>query len=167
MIFRIFPSKVNRPLHLRVLSLSRHVLPHSDCVGSYHTLALSLLIQFVRELQTLIKSTSSPSSLFHQSHAAGSTDVTVHPEPNVSNSTAEPDKKKRKREAGEPNDHALSDTQHARFPNLFHTNKHLLLVNEMLKKECEQVVELTVRTAFLVSVPFPTFVSSRTKSSYG
>jgi proteasome activator subunit 3 (PA28 gamma) len=93
--------------------------------------------------------------------------VTVHPPPNASNSTAEPDKKKRKREAGEPNDHALSDTQHARFPNLFNTNKHLLLVNETLKKECEQLIELTVRTAFLVSVRFPTFVSPRTKSSYG
>jgi proteasome activator subunit 3 (PA28 gamma) len=95
--------------------------------------------------------------------------VTVHPPPNASNSTAEPDKKKRKREAGEPNDHDSSDTQHARFPNLFHANKHLVLVNEMLKKECEQLIELTVRSALLVSVRFPTFVSvsSRTKSSYG
>jgi hypothetical protein len=89
--------------------------------------------------------------------------VTVHPPPNAT----EPDKKKRKREAGEPNDHALSDTQHARFPNLFHANKHLFLVNETLKKECEQLIELTVRTAVLVLVRFLTFVSSRTKSSYG
>jgi proteasome activator subunit 3 (PA28 gamma) len=93
--------------------------------------------------------------------------VIVHPPPNVSNSTAEPDKKKRKREAGELNDHALSDTQHARFPNVFHANKHLLIVNETLKKECEQLIELTVCTAFLVSVYFLTFASSRTKSSYG
>ena len=93
--------------------------------------------------------------------------MTVHPPPNASNSTAEPDQKKRKREAGESNDHALSDTQHARFPNLFHANKHLLVVNEALKKECEQLIELTVRTAFLVSVYFLTLVLSRTKSSYG
>jgi len=93
--------------------------------------------------------------------------VTVHPPPNASNATAEPDKKKRKREAGEPNEHALCDTQHARFPNLFHANKHLLLVNETLKKECEQLIELTVRTVFLVSVRFPSFMSSRTKSSFG
>ena len=74
--------------------------------------------------------------------------MTVHPPPNGSNSTAEPDKKKRKREAGELNDHVLSDTQHARFPNLFHTNKHLVTVNETLKKECEQLIELTVSSAF-------------------
>lgn len=73
--------------------------------------------------------------------------MTVHPPPNGSNSTAEPDKKKRKRETGEPNDHVLSDTQHARFPNLFHTNKHLVTVNETLKKECEQLIELTVSSA--------------------
>ncbi|KAF8506579.1 proteasome activator pa28 REG alpha/beta subunit [Russula emetica] len=107
------------------------------------------------ELQTLIKSTSSPSSPFHQSHAAGSTDVTVHPPPNASNSAAEPDKKKRKREAGEPNDHALSDTQHARFPNLFHTNEHLLLVNETLKKECEQLIELTDKVKLWINMTMP------------
>jgi len=50
---------------------------------------------------------------------------------------------------------------------VFHANKHLLLVNETLKKECEQLIELTVRTAFLVSVRFPTFMSFRTKSSFG
>jgi len=83
--------------------------------------------------------------------------VTVHPQPNVSNSTAEPDKKKRKREAGESNGHhdALSDTQHARFPNLFHTNKHLLLVNETLKKECEQVIELTDKVKLWINLTMP------------
>ena len=82
----------------------------------------------------------------------------VHPAPNGSTSATEPDKKKRKREAGEPNDHVSSDTQHARFPNLFHTNKHLLTVNETLKKECEQLIELTVCSAFLVPPRLPTFV---------
>ena len=91
--------------------------------------------------------------------------MTVHPQPNVSNSTTEPDKKKRKREAGESNDHALSDTQHARFPNLFHTNKHLLLVNETLKKECEQIIELTVRNSFscICALPDPRVIQDKVK----
>ncbi len=93
--------------------------------------------------------------------------MTVHPPPNSSDPTVEPDKKKRKREPGEPNDNAFNDTQHARFPNVFHANKHLSLVNETLKKECEQLVELTVGSAFLVSVRFPTLMSSRTKLSCG
>jgi proteasome activator subunit 3 (PA28 gamma) len=102
-----------------------------------------------RELQKLIKSSSSPSSSpFHQSHAAGSTDVTVYPPPTSSNSNGEPDKKKRKREVEETNDHVTSDTQHARFPNVFHANNHLISVHEALKKECEQLVELTVGSAF-------------------
>jgi len=95
--------------------------------------------------------------------------VTVHPPPNASesNSTGETDKKKRKREVGENNDHVLSDTQHARFPNLFHANKHLATVHETLKSECEQLIELTVSSVFLVPVHFSTFASSRTKLSYG
>ncbi|KAI0285455.1 proteasome activator pa28 beta subunit-domain-containing protein [Russula aff. rugulosa BPL654] len=70
-------------------------------------------------------------------------------------STAEPDKKKRKRENGEPDDHALNDTQHARFPNLFHANKHLLLVNETLKKECEQLIELTDKVKLWINLTMP------------
>jgi proteasome activator subunit 3 (PA28 gamma) len=111
-------------------------------------LASSYSNSSLRELQKLIKSTSSPSSPFHQSHAAGSTDVTVYPPPSASHSTEEPDKKKRKREAAETNDRVLSDTQHARFPNLFHTNKHLVTVHETLKKEGEQIIELTVSSTF-------------------
>lgn len=71
--------------------------------------------------------------------------MTVHPPPNGS---GEPDKKKRKREAGEATDHVLSDTQHARFPNVFHANKHLVAVHETLKKEYEQLIELTVGSTF-------------------
>lgn len=107
------------------------------------------------ELQKLIKSTSSPSSPFHQSHAAGSTDAIVHPPPNASNSIAEPDKKKRKREAGENNDHVLNDTQHARFPNLFHANKHIVSVHEMVKRECEQLIDLTDKVKLWINLTMP------------
>jgi len=106
----------------------------------------------VVELQKLIKSTALPSSPFHQSHASASTDVTVHPPPNGS---GEPDKKKRKREAGETADHVLSDTQHARFPNAFHSNKHLVAVHETLKKECEQLIELTDKIKLWINLTMP------------
>jgi len=107
------------------------------------------------ELQKLIKSTSSPSSPFHQSQATGSTDVTVHPPPNSSHSTGEPDKKKRKREVGEPNDQVLSDIQHARFPNLFHANTHLVSVHETVKKESEQLIELTDKVKLWINLTMP------------
>ncbi|KAI0003791.1 proteasome activator pa28 REG alpha/beta subunit [Russula compacta] len=105
----------------------------------------------------LIKSTSSTSSPFHQSHAAKSTDVTVHPPPNVSSSNGEPDQKKRKREAGagDINDQVLSDTQHGRFPNLFHENKHLVSVHQTLKKECEQLIELTDKVKLWINLTMP------------
>ena len=74
--------------------------------------------------------------------------MTVYPPPISSNSIGEPDKKKRKHEVEEINDHVMSDTQQARFPNVFHANKHLVSVHEALKKECEQLVELTVGSAF-------------------
>jgi len=68
--------------------------------------------------------------------------VTVHPPPNASNSTGETDKKKRKREVGENNDHVLSDTQHARFPDLFHAKQHLVTVHEPLKRERDVLPDL-------------------------
>jgi hypothetical protein len=166
-IFRIFPSKVNR------LFISENNIDSVLCslVRSCKVLSCfqfhSLTHSSSRELQKLIKSASSPSSPFHQSHAAGSTDVTVHPPPISSNSTGEPDKKKRKREVEETNDHITSDTQHARFPNVFHTNRHLFTVHETLKKECEQLIELTVGSAFRPLVRCSTFLSSRTRLSCG
>ncbi|KAH9965106.1 proteasome activator pa28 REG alpha/beta subunit [Lactifluus volemus] len=91
------------------------------------------------EAHQIILITTSP---FHQSHAAGSTDVTVYPPPISSNSIGEPDKKKRKRE-------------HARFPNVFHGNKHLISVHEALKKECEQLVELTDKVKLWINLTMP------------
>jgi hypothetical protein len=144
------------------------VLPLSDSVRSCHTSNVPWLTYSPRrELQKLIKSTSSPSSPFHQSHAAGSTDVMVHPPPVSSNSTGEPDKKKRKREVEETNDHVTSDTQHARFPNVFHANKHFQSVHDTLKKECEQLIELTVGTPFHPPIRCSTFLSSRTRLNCG
>ena len=47
-IYRIFPSKVNQPLHHRIVPLSSPILPHSDRVGSYHASIVPLLIYFIQ-----------------------------------------------------------------------------------------------------------------------
>jgi hypothetical protein len=44
--------------------------------------------------------------------------------------------------------------EHARFPNVFHANRHIASVHEILKKECEQLIELTVCSASFVGAPF-------------
>jgi proteasome activator subunit 3 (PA28 gamma) len=102
-----------------------------------------------RELQKLIKATSSPSSPFHQSHATEFTDLKVYPPPSPPSPEGESDKKKRKREVEETNSHVSNDTRHAYFPSVFHANRHIASVHEILKKECEQLIELTVRSALL------------------
>ncbi|KAI0275331.1 proteasome activator pa28 REG alpha beta subunit [Gloeopeniophorella convolvens] len=107
----------------------------------------------ILELQQLIKSTLSPSSQFHQSHAATSTDATVYPPPSTPSTNGEPDKKKRKRESEEV--HVANDTQHARFPNAFHANKHLVSVHEALKKECEELIDLTDRVKLWINLTMP------------
>ncbi|KAH9065640.1 proteasome activator pa28 REG alpha/beta subunit [Lactarius vividus] len=109
----------------------------------------------ILELQNLIKSTSSPSSPFHQSHATAFTDLKVYPPPSPSNSAGESDKKKRKREVEETNSHVSSDTQHARFPNVFHANRHIASVHETLKKECEQLIELTDKVKLWINLTMP------------
>ncbi|KAH8992487.1 proteasome activator pa28 REG alpha/beta subunit [Lactarius akahatsu] len=109
----------------------------------------------ILELQNLITSTSSPSSPFHQSHATEFTDLKVYPPPSTSNSAGESDKKKRKREVEETNSHESSDTQHARFPNVFHANRHIVSVHETLKKECEQLIELTDKVKLWINLTMP------------
>ncbi|KAH8990177.1 proteasome activator pa28 REG alpha/beta subunit [Lactarius hatsudake] len=109
----------------------------------------------ILELQNLIKSTSSPSSPFHQSHATECTDLKVYPPPSPSNSAGESDKKKRKREVEESNSHVSSDIQHARFPNVFHANRHIAAVHEALKKECEQLIELTDKVKLWINLTMP------------
>ncbi|KAI9444699.1 proteasome activator pa28 REG alpha/beta subunit [Lactarius indigo] len=105
--------------------------------------------------KNLIKSTSSPSSPFHQSHATEFTDLKVYPPPSPSNSAGESDKKKRKREVEETNSHVSNDTQHARFPNVFHANRHIVSVHETLKKECEQLIELTDKVKLWINLTMP------------
>ncbi|PSS29635.1 hypothetical protein PHLCEN_2v2783 [Hermanssonia centrifuga] len=91
-------------------------------------------------------STTSPSSPFHISHAASSTDPTVYPPPHVALSS-EPDTKKRKLADGAANGSHTNgltsgnSTETARFSDRMLANPHLSQVFAILKKECEELAD--------------------------
>lgn len=63
--------------------------------------------------------------------------MTVYPAP-VEN--AEPGAKKRKLKAEEStNGVVTNDTQFARYPNVFHANKHLAQVHAEVRKQCDEL----------------------------
>ncbi|CAL1694151.1 unnamed protein product [Somion occarium] len=119
------------------------------------------------ELQELIDSTSSPSSIFHPSHAIKFTDATVYPPP-TSLSTAEgPETKKRKLNGDSPssgnNGSAApgsgitlrNDASRALYPNLIVANQHMKQVHETVKKECEQLADLCDKVKLWVNLSMP------------
>ncbi|KAI0931319.1 hypothetical protein AcW1_001257 [Taiwanofungus camphoratus] len=112
-------------------------------------MVIQLTTHSYRELQKLIDASNAPSSPFHSSHAATTTDPTIYPPPG--SSSEEPEGKKRKRTAeGSANGTSSlgltsgNDLQHARYPNLVLANKHLVKVHADVKKECEHLAELCV-----------------------
>ena len=99
-----------------------------------------------RQLHQLIQDTALPSSMFHPSHAALSTDPTVYPPP--SSAPEENEAKKRRRTAESSVNGTVvaeNDMQHARYPNLVLSNKHMLKVHAEVKTECEELADLCVR----------------------
>src|ERR1700722_15282794 len=108
-----------------------------------------LSLSTFRELQQLIDSTSEPDSPFHLSHASTTTDPTVYPPPLPSSPLSdEPQSKKRKASADgtccTPPSGVASDTQCARFPHVVLANQHITEVHRTVKKECEQLADLSV-----------------------
>lgn len=91
------------------------------------------------ELQKLITDTASPSSIFHLSHAALSTDATIYPAP--SEGTESSGKKRKLSSQDTANGTVASDTQFARYPSVFHTNKHLAQVHAEVKKQCDELAQ--------------------------
>jgi proteasome activator subunit 3 (PA28 gamma) len=102
----------------------------------------------------MIQTTSNPNSPFH---IPSSTDTTIYPPPTpISDDvTYEANVKKRKRlSEGGGSEHArvLNDSTGARSPQLVHSNSHILNVHEIIKRQCEDLVTLTVR--FLIRGSF-------------
>jgi len=115
----------------------------------------------ILELQALLDTTSSPSSPFHISHAASSTDATVYPAPSNLDER-EYDTKKRKRNtasnaivvdgsvAGNGN-----STQYARFPNRFRANGHIHTVNVDIKNLSEELIDLCDKVKLWINLTMP------------
>ena len=101
-----------------------------------------------RELQQLIDSTNDESSPFHISHAAYSTNPTVHPPPTLTEEG--PDVKKRKLHSNDTNGVLTTgltlsnDVRHAVYPSLVTANQHIDKVHAIVKKECEQLADSCV-----------------------
>ncbi|KAL4252495.1 PA28 family protein [Abortiporus biennis] len=117
----------------------------------------------ILELQALLNSTNSPSSIFHLSHAAKSTDATVYssPPPTVPSSGG-PDTKKRKlaHEEGVNGKAsatltAVNDTHNARYPSLMLSNQHVIQVHETVKRECEQLAEYCDKVKLWINLAMP------------
>ncbi|OCH96443.1 proteasome activator pa28, REG alpha/beta subunit [Obba rivulosa] len=112
----------------------------------------------ILELQALIDSANFPSSPFHPSHAANSTDPTVYPPPTHSADSHGPETKKRKLDADESTNGVLTsgnDIRNACYPNLMHANKHIIKVHEIMKRECEQLAELIDKVKLWVNLSMP------------
>ncbi|KZT74934.1 proteasome activator pa28, REG alpha/beta subunit [Daedalea quercina L-15889] len=112
----------------------------------------------ILELQQLIDSTNDESSPFHISHAATSTDPTVHPPPFVEEG---PDVKKRKLHSSDTNGVVTTgltlsnDVRHAVYPNLVTANQHIDKVHGIVKKECEQLADLCDKVKLWVNLSMP------------
>ncbi|THH33448.1 hypothetical protein EUX98_g766 [Antrodiella citrinella] len=99
------------------------------------------------ELHQLIEATSSPTSIFHLSHASSSTDATVHP----STAGEGPDPKKRKLDSAEIN----GFHSNAPYTGRVLPNSHLKQVHETVKRECEHMAESCDKIKLWVNLSMP------------
>ncbi|KAF8640934.1 hypothetical protein AX17_000581 [Amanita inopinata Kibby_2008] len=105
--------------------------------------------QKILELSQLLETTSNAESPFHISHAQSSTDPTVYP-PTQTASDGPLIKKRKLNGTEEIEDGAArshgsitNDIQYATLPSRVSTNYHISKVHEVVKKECEKLVQLT------------------------
>lgn len=145
------------PPPLAKMSPSAYFLPRSSRFLGCRTTTIDLQLDFVwtqaqliscahrsgaRELQKLIDSTSSPSSPYYRDQTM-TTDTTVYPAPGSDGNQLQQNKK-RKMDDGSSSSGSANDTQYARYPNLVIANKRMVELHATLKKECEELVSLTV-----------------------
>ncbi|KAF7339270.1 Proteasome activator pa28 REG alpha/beta subunit [Mycena sanguinolenta] len=109
----------------------------------------------ILELQDKIKSAALPGSPYHHSQTSTTTDATVYPAPESSQTIGEPQSKKRKMDDGSQVSATTNDTQHARLPSIVHANKHMSALHATLKRECEELVSLTDQVKLWISLTMP------------
>jgi hypothetical protein len=120
-------------------------------------------------LQALIDGAASPASPFHPSHGANATDATVYPAP-AGAAGGEPAPKRRRvaADGSSVRTEPATDAAHARFPNAFKANAHLLRVQEEVKRQCEELALSCVRHPWRGRVQtLMAGMRARTRSSYG
>ncbi|KAJ6621102.1 proteasome activator pa28 REG alpha/beta subunit [Mycena sp. CBHHK59/15] len=106
----------------------------------------------------LIQSAASPDSPYHHDQTSTTTDTKVYPAPASSQSNAaQPQSKKRKIDDGSLSE-STNDTQYARLPSLVHSNKHMTGLHATVKRECEELVNLTDQVKLWISLTMPKYV---------
>lgn len=102
----------------------------------------------------MIDAASSPTSPFHISHVNESTDITVYPPPASNDTSDEPGTKKRKISTsnGAP---VITDANNARYAEQVLSNKQLEKVQDLIKRECEQLVDCCDRVKLWVNLNMP------------
>ncbi|KAJ3477253.1 hypothetical protein NLI96_g10596 [Meripilus lineatus] len=131
---------------------------HTSAVAAADEVLTRVFPSKILELQALLDTTSSPTSPFHLSHLAETTDTTVYPPPTAS-ATSGPDAKKRKLNNEEAvngaHPPASNDTRNALYPNLMLANPHITKVHNILKKECEQLADLVDKVKLWINLSMP------------
>lgn len=80
----------------------------------------------------------------------------------------EPEPKKRKLDSGDAvNGIVHTETQYAKNPSVMVANKHISALHERLKKECQTLAELCVRTKPHICSRETATIIDRTRSNYG
>ncbi|KAF4604985.1 hypothetical protein EYR40_003768 [Pleurotus pulmonarius] len=89
------------------------------------------------------KTYSNVDSPFNMSHAK-KTDTTVYPPPSHLDAEDSHTKKRRRTADGSPENGDMHHTPHPKYPDLVHSNEHISLLHETVKKECDQLADLSV-----------------------
>ena len=113
-----------------------------------------------RELQELIDKIDSADSPFREDAFKGTTDATVYPSSSASEG---PETKKRKHSDGAGAHVASNSTTNARYSELMHTNGQLNQLHEIIKRECDAVIQSCVNTIISRNSPASNLASCRTK----
>ncbi|EJD03669.1 proteasome activator pa28, REG alpha/beta subunit [Fomitiporia mediterranea MF3/22] len=124
---------------------------HEKVAANAENVVFTIFPQKILDLQEQIDSSSDPSSIFHLSHAATSTDATVYPGPSREQ---RPDSKKRKVADG-ASQNTVSTTENARYAESVHANKHIEKVHAHLKKECEELARLCDDVSIWIQLTMP------------
>ncbi|KAH7885980.1 proteasome activator pa28 REG alpha beta subunit [Phlebopus sp. FC_14] len=107
------------------------------------------------ELTATVESADAEDSPFHISHAPPSTDAKVYPLTVTATESNGPPSKRKRAEDGSASLSLANDATNARYPELVHANKHLLTLQETIKKECAQLSDCCDKVKLWVNLTMP------------